>query len=196
MKILAIAFLCVCCATSDVAAQRRFSTARNLRGQAAPDFHLPLYGPGAREELRGAVSSDSLRLSRLRGKIVFLNFWFTSCAPCVEENPVFERLSKQLGPEGVEFVGVVFGENLERIAKYMDKANLSFRQVIDTKSKVAHQYGTYAAPTTYVIDRAGVVRAQYTGGPLHDDDIMGMLERAGFKGKKPASRDRTAHGTR
>ena len=153
----------------------------NLRGQPAPNFFLPLFTPGARAELRGTVAPDSLRLSQLRGKIVFLNFWFTSCAPCVQENPTFERLSKQLRPEGVEFVGVVFGNSFERLAKYMAKANLSFRQVIDSKSSTAHKYGAYAAPTSYVVDANGIVRAQYTGGPLHDQDVIQMLESAGFK---------------
>jgi peroxiredoxin len=59
-----------------------------------PDFTLP--------DLEGTEVS----LSRWRGKYILLNFWATWCAPCLEEIPLFNRLQKRFGADGLQVVGI------------------------------------------------------------------------------------------
>lgn len=115
-------------------------------GKRASDFSLP--------ELRGGT----LRLTELRGKIVLLDFWATWCEPCTKELPELEKLSRELAAQDVVVVGVSIDRERKNALDLAATLKLTFKLLHDPEGKVAEVYDPPKMPSSYIIDRDGVVR--------------------------------------
>lgn len=117
-------------------------------GKAAPDFALV------------DLNDKEVRLSNLRGKVVFLNFWATWCKPCKEEMPSMEVLHKNFEKDGL----VVLAVSIDRVTTTKDippfikSMNLSFPVLIDSWGKTDMPYKRMGVPETFIIDQEGVIR--------------------------------------
>jgi peroxiredoxin len=116
----------------------------------APDFTLP------------DAQGRQVSLSAFRGKVVFLNFWLSSCKPCEEEMPGMERLRRTLAPRGVEMLTITADENWDDVSRLLGRifpgGKTGMVVVKDPEKKVATTYGTKLFPETYLIDRQGNLR--------------------------------------
>jgi peroxiredoxin len=127
------------------------------RNRLAPDFDLPEAGGGR------------IRLSELRGKTVVLNFWTTTCQPCLEEMPSIADLAKILHDRKDVVVLTVSTDALKETAMSALKTLLHdpvppFKVLLDPESTVVHdKYGTSLFPETWIIDPHGVIRARFDG---------------------------------
>jgi peroxiredoxin len=120
-------------------------------GHPAPDFTLP------------ALAGGDLALADLAGQPVVLNFWASWCGPCRAEMPELQRLHDRLGAAGVAVVGVNQGETPETAAAFLEALGLSFPVALDQRTGVSQQYLVNSLPTTFFIDRDGVVRRTFIG---------------------------------
>jgi peroxiredoxin len=110
-------------------------------------------------------------LSRLRGKIVVLNFWATWCPPCVEEMPSLSQLQKKLEARGVTVVAVSLDDNADDYHKFLKDHDIDLLTVREAGQKtatgviapVSSSYGTFKVPETYIIDRRGTIRRKFIG---------------------------------
>jgi thiol-disulfide isomerase/thioredoxin len=119
---------------------------------SAPDFSLqPLAGSG------------NITLSALRGKVVFLNFWATWCPPGREEMPSMEILYQRY-KGALEFVTVDMMEDKSAVSAFMRDLKLSFPVALDTDGRVSAFYGIQAIPSTFIIDKDGMIIASVVGG--------------------------------
>jgi thiol-disulfide isomerase/thioredoxin len=118
----------------------------------APDFTLKL------------LNGSSVTLSRLRGKVVFLNFWATWCPPCRAEMPSMEALYQRFRDQDIEFLAVDIMEKDAAVAEFFRTYRLSFPAAIDSTSSVSGDYGIQAIPTTFVLDRDGKLILSAVGG--------------------------------
>src|SRR3981081_2848901 len=68
------------------------------------------------------TSGQQQSLGQWRGKVVVVNFWATWCAPCREEMPEFVKIQRELGPRGLQFVGIAIdqAEKVEQFARELD----------------------------------------------------------------------------
>jgi peroxiredoxin len=121
------------------------------KGRAAPDFQL--------ENLDGGT----LRLSDLQGKAVLVNFWATWCQPCRRELPHLVAAYDRYRQEGLEILAVNLQEDEDTIRRYVEEFGMKFPVVIDRSGDVADKYHVIGVPTSFFIDRSGVVRSIYTG---------------------------------
>jgi len=121
-------------------------------GQIADDFTL--------ETIEGKLIS----LSDYRGKIVFLNFWATWCPPCRREMPSMEKLYQKFKDKDFIMLAVSLRENSEKVSKFMRDNKLSFPALLDSKGKVGSQYGISSIPTTFFIDKHGMMIGRAIGG--------------------------------
>lgn len=119
-------------------------------GRVAPDFSLPL------------VDGGTFSLAAQRGKPVVLNFWATWCGPCQRELPAIQRAAEHYG-EDVVFVGVDQGETAEAVQRYVDKLGLTFEIPMDGDGEIGFQYNVKGLPTTFFIDREGIIRSYWMG---------------------------------
>ena len=103
--------------------------------------------------------SESLDLSKLRGRVVVLNFWATSCVPCIEEIPSLAELQRRM--PNLSVVAVSSDEDDALYRRFLTQYNVNFLTVRDPSYRVPHMYGTVKIPETYVIDRKGVLRRKF-----------------------------------
>lgn len=128
-------------------------------GQIAPDFTAV------------TDTGDAVQLWDMRGEVVVLNFWATWCAPCRIEMPEFERASQR----GIaRVIAVNSGESAEQIAAFRAEHGLTFPLALDEREQIQAQYGITNYPSTFIIDRDGVIRTRIFGA-LSPEQIEGLL---------------------
>jgi thiol-disulfide isomerase/thioredoxin len=129
----------------------------------APDFALA--------DLSGA----QVRLGELRGQVVLVNLWATWCGPCRAEMPMIQAAYEQYREQGFTVLAVNAREDPQMVAAYMAEGRLSFPALLDRDGAVAAAYEAGVMPSSFFIDRAGVVRAVYKG-PMARSVIAGTVE--------------------
>lgn len=105
--------------------------------------------------------TQTVDLSKLRGKIVVLNLWATFCAPCVEELPSLLALQQKMPQLAV--VAVSMDQDEEIYRSFLVKHHVDVRTVRDADQKVNALYGTVQIPETYIIDANGNIRRKFIG---------------------------------
>jgi peroxiredoxin len=120
-------------------------------GSQAPDFQLP--------DLDGNVVS----LSGLRGSPVLLNFWASWCGPCREEMPYIQQIHEEWSGRGLVVLTVNLGENADDVREFMEEFDLTFPALLDTETSLAETYNVGGIPTTYFIDKEGIIRERKIG---------------------------------
>lgn len=149
-------------------------TVAAAEGGLAPDFLL--------ETLDGG----ELRLSELRGKAVVLNFWATWCLPCRKEMPQMVAAYDRYAEQGLVVVAVNLQEDRGSIQRFASDFGMDFPIAIDRRGEVADQYRLLGLPTTYFIDREGVVRSVFRGPfleKLQGRDVQGAIGESELLGR-------------
>jgi cytochrome c biogenesis protein CcmG, thiol:disulfide interchange protein DsbE len=141
-----LAGLCVAVA----GAQSAFA-AQSLLNRKAPEF--------TRKDFNG----QTLDLAEFRGKVVLLNFWATWCAPCQLEMPVFAAWQRKYGPQGFEVIGVSMDDDAAPARRLVARLHLNYPVAMGDARLGARYGGVFGLPMTFLIDRTGVVRAQFQG---------------------------------
>ncbi|MDA8106701.1 MAG: TlpA disulfide reductase family protein [Nitrospiraceae bacterium] len=137
-----------------------------LDRQKAPDFAL--------KDLRG----NTVRLSGLKGKVVLLNFWATWCPPCVAEMPQLNKLYKKLGPRGLHVVAVSTDNSIGYPREFVSKNGIDFTVLYDENRTVTRSYKVFSMPTTFLIDKNGIIIEKFFGDyEWADTDMMKKIEK-------------------
>ena len=114
--------------------------------EAAPDFAVETF------------DGETLRLSDLRGQVVVLNFWASWCPPCRWEMPFFETISQEYKERGVVFLGVAMSDTIEDASDFADSAGVTYPLALDAANEIARDYEVLGLPTTFLIDKDGVIQ--------------------------------------
>lgn len=109
------------------------------------------------------LAGRGVNIASLKGKVVLVDFWASWCAPCREELPVLESLYKKYRARGFEVVGVNQDESPDNVKKFLNGMPLSFRVVHDRGGAVANRYEPAKMPSSFLIDRKGIVRHVHAG---------------------------------
>ena len=113
------------------------------------------------------LAGEKFSTSDLRGKVVLVNFWATSCVTCMAEMPrIIETFNKYKG-EGFETVAVAMDYDPPNyVLNYAQQKQLPFKVALDVDGSVAKSFGNVRlTPTTFIIDKRGRVIKQYLGEP-------------------------------
>lgn len=121
-----------------------------------------------------------LRLSDFRGKIVLVDFWATSCPPCVREMPALNRVVSSDPDVVVLAVAGYKGDTREKAESFLTVLALDrITLVFDSDLETATRYGIIFLPTTFFIDRTGVIRHIQIGAqPMTEDQIRIGIKKA------------------
>ncbi|HJM88745.1 MAG TPA: TlpA disulfide reductase family protein [Dehalococcoidia bacterium] len=144
-------------------------------GEPAPDFVVR------------TVGGDLVRLSDLRGKTVVLNFWATWCPPCRAEMPDFQETFE--AREAADDFAILAVDKLvedveSAVVEFVDEFGLTFLVGFDESDEIVERYGVRGLPSTFFIDREGILRAR-TLGPVFGNllpDGIAEADRAGEGG--------------
>jgi thiol-disulfide isomerase/thioredoxin len=155
----AVVFLfCTCTAKAQSAAPsgtaKAFDDAglRLLSTKVSPrDFSLSL------------LEGETKNLSSYKGKVVFLNFWATWCGPCRIEMPSLEALYNKFSDKDLEILAVNCREDQATVSSFLKNEGFSFPVLLDLNGRVSTNYGVQAIPTTFLIDRDGMIILRLVG---------------------------------
>jgi peroxiredoxin len=121
------------------------------KGQRAPGFSL--------STLKGAKVS----LAGLAGQVVVLDFWAQWCEPCKQELPQLDKLQKEYAAKGVKIITVNIDKQRDNADQLVRTLGLSLDVLLDPAGAVAATYDLPKMPSSYVVDKKGVVRYVHEG---------------------------------
>ena len=137
----------------------------NQIGNLAFDFRL--------QNLNG----QSVSLRGLRGKPVVLNFWATWCGPCRGEMPFLQQIYETWSEKGLVVLEIDLRESATLVQKFMTDNKLSLPTLLDTSGKVGQMYGITAIPTTFFIDKDGIIQQVVRGSFPNKASIESQLSK-------------------
>jgi peroxiredoxin len=121
------------------------------------------------------LDGQPIRLSDLRGKVVWLNFWTSWCPPCQAETPILRRMDETYRDDGLVIIGVQVQQTVADGQRYAQTYALHYRIGADVAGDIVRSYRVFALPTHFFIDQRGVVR-QVVNGPLDQASAAAVVE--------------------
>jgi thiol-disulfide isomerase/thioredoxin len=141
---------------STVQAMLGRETRERVKGDRLPTF--------AMRDLQGRpVTSDELA-----GRVVVLNFWATWCTPCVREIPLLDQMHARFAADGATVLGIAVGEPADTVSAFLQEFGIDYPVWVDppggqVSASLVERFGVVGFPTTFFIDRQGVVQDVYVG---------------------------------
>lgn len=136
------------------------------QGFLAPDFELQ------------TITGETVRLSDLRGQAVLVNLWATWCPPCRAEMPAIERVYQEYKAQGftVLAVDMTYQDSFADIAPFVEKYDLTFPILLEPNGEMARAYQLRSLPSSFFIDREGIIREVVIGGPMAEALLRTRVE--------------------
>jgi len=103
------------------------------------------------------------RLEQFRGKVVYVDFWASWCVPCLASFPFMERMNQDLAPRGLVILGVNMDARPEDAQHFLARHPVSFPVALSGNADCARKFGVGGMPSSYLIDRKGVIRSVHVG---------------------------------
>jgi cytochrome c biogenesis protein CcmG/thiol:disulfide interchange protein DsbE len=126
------------------------------QGFQAPDFSL------------STLSGETITLSELRGQPILINLWATWCPPCRAEMPDLQAVFDAYQEQGflVLAINATYQDSPASAATFVEKYELTFPILMDTSGETARLYQMRALPTSFFVDRKGIIQEVVVGGPM------------------------------
>ncbi|MCP4326942.1 MAG: TlpA family protein disulfide reductase [Alphaproteobacteria bacterium] len=134
--------------------------------EVAADFTLQLF------------DGRTFTLSKHQGEAVVVNFFASWCIPCIAEAPALEAVHREYFEKKVIFLGVAIKDTDSAAKGFIEKHGLSFPAGLDRDDKIKESFGVYGLPTTFFIDRSGLVTYTHAGAlteELIKDELAKIL---------------------
>ena len=139
-------------------------TLADVQLPAGVDTEKPEVGFKAPAFTARNLKGHRVQLADYKGKVVLLNLWATWCGPCRVEMPGMENLYRRYRSQGFEILAVSLDKGAsDKVQTFADEYQLSFPVLLDSEGQVERRYNSVTIPTTYVIDKNGMVVAEVDG---------------------------------
>ena len=133
---------------------------------AAPLFSLP-----------SIKTTQQVTLSDYKGKVIYLDFWASWCAPCRVSFPILDNLHQTYQKDGFEVVAINLDEEPEAAQRFLKDYPASFTVLRDAIGHVPENYYVEAMPSSFLIDRKGIIRHIHEGFSRTDEaDLKQKIE--------------------
>lgn len=138
------------------------------------------------------INGNTITTKSLKGKINILNFWFTTCAPCIAEIPGLNQIKEKYGEQEINYISIC-RDDLEEVNQFLRKHPLNFDVIPDgyeLTEKTFHSM--WGFPLNIVTNKNNIIIAAFSGGPTDDsapqvvfdklslilDETLGLVERS------------------
>ncbi|BEV72423.1 MULTISPECIES: peroxiredoxin [unclassified Paludibacterium] len=123
------------------------------------------------------LQGQKMDLASLKGKVVLVNFWATSCSGCVQEMPQMKQMYQQFAPAGFTIVAVAMNYDPSNyVQAYAQKNQLPFLVTMDSQGAIAKAFGDIQlTPSTFLIDRDGHIVKRYVG-VMNFNEVRQLIE--------------------
>lgn len=142
-------------------------------GDRAPELAVP--AAGGRTFQLADLDGRPIRLSDLRGKAVWIDFWASWCPPCQAEMPTLRTMDETYRSRGLALIAVQVQQTVDEGRRYAATYGLHYTIGADVGGDVFRAYRVFALPTQFFIDPGGVIR-QVVNGPLDDATAARLIE--------------------
>jgi peroxiredoxin len=148
------------------AASSAGTVAAPQQGFLAPDFELP------------TTDGETIRLSDLRGQAVLVNLWATWCPPCRAEMPAIETVYNEYNDEGfiVLAIDMTYQDEFSAVPSFVNEHGLTFPILLDETGAVAQAYQLRSLPSSFFINREGIIHEVVIGGPMAEALLRTRVE--------------------
>ena len=133
-------------------------------GEPAPACSVPLLDGGR-----------TINVADFRGNVVYLDFWASWCGPCRQSLPFMNELHKELAGKGLTIFAVSVDKTADDARGFLTKYPAQFTTAVDIAGACPKSYELQGMPSSYLIDRKGVVRAVHEG--FRNGDKAGIRTR-------------------
>lgn len=121
-------------------------------GSTVPDFELV------------DINKNKIRLSDMKGSVVFINFWATWCTSCIDEMPSLERLFRNFsGNSQFKMVTILYKDDGLRAFSFMRQNGYTLPVYLNPDESAAKNFGITGVPETFIIDKKGMLRDKVIG---------------------------------
>ena len=130
-------------------------------------FQLPTERFPAPDFTAKDLQGNKVQLSDYKGRALVFNLWATWCPPCREEMPSMETLYSKYKKDGFVILAAsssLSNDTFEKVKAYADKNKFSFPVLFDDEESIDYSYFTGSIPTSYIIDKEGIIVARIIGG--------------------------------
>ena len=135
-------------------------------GSAAPTFTLPTR--------TGSVSLDSLR-----GRVVYVDFWASWCAPCRRSFPWLDSLAVRYADRGLTIVAINLDKDRRAADAFLEEFPAGFIVAFDPAGRTAEAYRVPAMPSSFLIGPTGALLSSHSGfDPRRTGAIEGLIQEA------------------
>jgi thiol-disulfide isomerase/thioredoxin len=116
-------------------------------------------------EVKGKLLADgsSWSSTSARGSLLVVNFWASWCGPCRVEQPELSRVARAYRGRGVKFIGINVRDSHGAAASYAEEFKIPYPSLFDQAAVSAVRLQAFALPSTFILDRDGVVAYRLTG---------------------------------
>lgn len=123
------------------------------------------------------LTGQQQNLAALRGQMVLVNFWATSCPGCIEEMPQIKRMYQAYSKQGFTVLAVAMSDDAPNYVKAFTEQNrLPFMVTLDTQGKIAQAFGDIQlTPTTILINKQGQIVKRYVG-EMNFSEVRQLIE--------------------
>jgi cytochrome c biogenesis protein CcmG/thiol:disulfide interchange protein DsbE len=120
-------------------------------GDKAPDFQLP------------AINGDKVQLSDFKGHVVYVDFWATWCPPCRKSFPWMQAMHQRYQDLGLKILAISLDQKTDLIKSFVKAQKADFTVLQDKTGQVAEAYKVKGMPSSYLVDRKGIIRLKHAG---------------------------------
>lgn len=99
----------------------------------------------------------------MKGKVIYIDFWASWCPPCIKSFPFMNQLTRDFEERGLQVVGINLDEERSEAEDFLKQFQNKFTIVFDTDKQCAKDFNVIAMPSTYIIDKRGLVRHIHRG---------------------------------
>lgn len=121
------------------------------------------------------LAGKAFSLADFKGKVVLIDFWATSCGPCVAELPHVKETYSKYNSKGFDVIGVSLDRDKSKLEEYVKKEKMAWTQHFDEGGAIASRYGVQSIPTTYLIDGKGNIVASNLRGQALETAVAKAL---------------------
>jgi thiol-disulfide isomerase/thioredoxin len=132
-------------------------------GEAAPAFSLP-----------SLLQDKPSSLQQYKGKVIYLDFWASWCAPCRTSFPLLNKLHEKLKDKGFEVVAINLDEDKTNAEKFLKEIPVDFTILRDSTGEWSDKFVVESMPTSFIIDKQGVIQNihhGFTSGDINELEL-------------------------
>ena len=134
-----------------------------LPSTPAPPFSLP--------DLQG----KQIASTAFQGRVLLVNFWATWCAPCRNEMAALDRLQRKYQEQGLTVIGISIDQDLGPVKQFLETVKVGFPILHDPGMTSHDAYKVYSYPTTFLVDRKGIIRQYWIGIQEWEGEEVGKI---------------------